>query len=195
MKTLFSELVGHQNSSPNSRNLFQNWGGSRAHWSLVKELLDGTCLVFQGMFLLASGTERNTPRNFGIKRLLRDAFSKTEMAFGKGVWRNELHRVPGPCFQARPFLVAEIRKDTPKNFDLKRPIQNAFSKHPRRRTNLAKFTTSQHCTCNDAYIVAYNAVDFCSESATHSDNALRRKGASFCDLHIALGKLLVFWSI
>ena len=42
-----------------------------------------------------------------------------------------LHRVHGPFSQARPFLLAELKRYIPWNFDMKRLIWNAFSERPR----------------------------------------------------------------
>ena len=41
-----------------------------------------------------------------------------------------LHGVPGPCSQVRPLLLAELKRDTPRNFDMNRLIWNAFYERP-----------------------------------------------------------------
>ena len=71
--------------------------------------------------------KRDTPRNFEMKRLFRNAFSERSKRSEKERDERSLHRVSGPCFQVRPFLLAELKKDTPRNFDMKRLIRNAFS--------------------------------------------------------------------
>ena len=59
-----------------------------------------------------------------MKRLFRNAFSRSE----KERDERSLHVVPGPCSQVRPFL---LKRDTPRNFDMKRLIRNAFSERPK----------------------------------------------------------------
>ena len=73
---------------------------------------------------------RNTLRNFEMKRLFRNAFSELSKRSEKEHDERSLHGVPGPCSQARPFLLAELKRDTPRNFDMKRLIQHAFSERP-----------------------------------------------------------------
>ena len=70
-----------------------------------------------------------------MKRLFRNAFSCSE----KERDERSLLGVPGPCSQARPFLLAELKRDTPRNFDMKRLIRNAFSERP----NLYLFSISR----------------------------------------------------
>ena len=43
----------------------------------------GTCHLFPSTFLSASETERNTLRNFEMKRLFRNAFSERSMSSEK----------------------------------------------------------------------------------------------------------------
>ena len=89
------------------------------------------CLVLPGTFLfLPPEQDRNTPRNFDMKRLFRNAFSERSKRSEKERDGTSLYRVPGPCSQVRPFSLAELKKDTPTNFAMKRPIRNAFSEHP-----------------------------------------------------------------
>ena len=74
--------------------------------------------------------KRNTPRNFEMKRLFRNAFSERSKRSEKERDERSLLGVPGPCSQVRPFLLAELKRDTPRNFDMKRLIRNAFSERP-----------------------------------------------------------------
>ena len=74
--------------------------------------------------------KRNTLRNFEMKRLFRNAFSERSKRSEKERDKRSLHGVPGPCSQVRPFLLAELKRDTPRNFDMKRLIRNAFSERP-----------------------------------------------------------------
>ena len=74
--------------------------------------------------------KRNTPRNFEIKRLFRNAFSERSKCSEKERDERSLHGVPGQCSQVRPLLLAELKRDTPRNFDMKRLIRNAFSERP-----------------------------------------------------------------
>ena len=74
--------------------------------------------------------KRDTPRNFEMKRLFRNDFSEHSKRSEKERDKRSLHGVPGPCSQIRPFLLAELKRDTPKNFDMKRLIRNAFSERP-----------------------------------------------------------------
>ena len=61
----------------------------------------------------------DTPENFDTKCLF-------QMPCPNG---RSFHKVPGPC--SRELLLAELRKDNPRNFDLKRLVQNAFAEHPK----------------------------------------------------------------
>ena len=74
--------------------------------------------------------KRDTPRNFKMKRLFRNAFSERSKRSEKERDERSLLGVPGPCSQVRPFLLAELKRDTPRNFDMKRLIRNAFSERP-----------------------------------------------------------------
>ena len=65
-----------------------------------------------------------------MKRLFRNAFSEHLERSEKERDERSLLGVPGPCSQARPFLLAELKRDTPRNFDMKRLIRNAFSERP-----------------------------------------------------------------
>ena len=60
--------------------------------------------------LVASETEKENPEELRDETPFR--------AFGKG--ERSLHRVPGPCSQVRLFLLAELKRDTPRNFNMKR---------------------------------------------------------------------------
>ena len=82
---------------------------------------------------------RNTPRNFEIKRLFRNAFSERSKRSEKERDERSLHGVPGPCSQVRPCLLAELKRDTPRNFDMKRLIRNAFSERPKFRPDWSLF--------------------------------------------------------
>ena len=75
--------------------------------SFKKGVLGCNCPVFPGAFLFVSGTERD---------------------------ERSLHKVPGPCSQVRPFLLAELKNDTPRNLDMKCLIRNAFSERPKKGT-------------------------------------------------------------
>ena len=74
--------------------------------------------------------KRNTPRNFEIKRFFRNAFSERSKRSEKERDERSLDGVPGPCSPVRPFLLAELKRDTPGNFYMKRLIRNAFSERP-----------------------------------------------------------------
>ena len=75
----------------------------------------------------------DTPRNFEMKRLFRNAFSERLERSEKERDERRLHRVPGPCSQVRPFSLAQLKRDTPRNFDMKRLIRNAFSERPNKK--------------------------------------------------------------
>ena len=60
--------------------------------------------------------KRNTLRNFEMKRLFRNAFSERSKRSEKERDERSLHGAPGPCSQARPLLLAELKRDTPRNF-------------------------------------------------------------------------------
>ena len=51
----------------------------------------------------------DTPKNFEMKRLFRNAFSERSERSEKEHDRRSLLGVPGPCSQARPFLFAELK--------------------------------------------------------------------------------------
>ena len=64
--------------------------------------------------------KRNTPRNFGMKRLFRNALSKQSKRSEKECDGRSLHRVPGPCSRHVPFYLQnskgyrqELRHETP----------------------------------------------------------------------------------
>ena len=67
-----------------------------------------------------------------MKRLFRNAFSERSKRSEKERDERSLHGVPAPCSQIRPFLLAELKRDTPRNFDMKRLIRNAFSERPKK---------------------------------------------------------------
>ena len=71
-----------------------------------------------------------TPRNFEMKRLFRNACSERSKRSEKERDKRSLHGAPGPCSQVRPFLLAELQRDAPRDFDMKRLIRNAFSERP-----------------------------------------------------------------
>ena len=66
-----------------------------------------------------------------MKRLFRKAFSERSKRSEKEHDERSLYRVPAPCSQVRPFLLAELKRDTPRNSDMKRLIRNAFSERPK----------------------------------------------------------------
>ena len=84
--------------------------------------------------------KRNTPTNFETKRLFRNAFSERSKRSEKERDERSLHGVPGPCSQVRPFLLAELKRDTPRNFDMKGLIRNAFSERPNKVTATSNTT-------------------------------------------------------
>ena len=66
--------------------------------------------------------KRDTPRNFEMKRLFRTLLERSERE--RVTEKRSLHEAPGPCSQVRPFVLAELKRDTPrKNFDMKRLIR------------------------------------------------------------------------
>ena len=52
--------------------------------------------------------------------VFRNAFSELSKRSEKECDERSLHRVPGPCSQARSFLLAELTNATPSNLDMKR---------------------------------------------------------------------------
>ena len=98
--------------------------------SFRKGVSGSTCLVFPGTFLFASERTKGSPGNFDMKRLFRNTFSEHSKRSEKERDERSLHAVPGPCSQVRPFLLAELKRDTPRNFNMKRLIRNAFSERP-----------------------------------------------------------------
>ena len=82
----------------------------------------------------------------------------------------------------RPEIGLDVA--TPGDWSLNSSIFNAYK---------PKFTTSRHRTRSDTCIVACITVDFRSESATHSEHALHRKGGflrckSQCTNHLFRGE-------
>ena len=86
--------------------------------------------MFPGTFLFASETEKEHLKE------LRDKtpFPKRSKRSEKERDERSLNEVPGPCSQVHPFLLAELKRDTPRNFTMKRLIRNAFSERPKLRS-------------------------------------------------------------
>ena len=87
-------------------------------------------LCSQVRSLVPPKQKRDTPRNFEMKRLFRNAFSERSKRSEKERDERSLLGVPGPCSQVHPFLLAELKRDTHRNFEMKRLFQNAFSERP-----------------------------------------------------------------
>ena len=68
--------------------------------------------MFPGTFLFASETEKEHPKELQ-ERLFRNAFSERSKRSEKERDERSLHRVPAPCSQVRPFLLAELFKGYP----------------------------------------------------------------------------------
>ena len=94
-----------------------------------------------GTFLFASETEKEHSKELRDKMPFRNAFSERSKRSEKECDKRSLHGVPGPCSQVRPFLLAELKKDTPRNFDMQRLIRNVF---PNARLEYGPKTSSNH---------------------------------------------------
>ena len=57
-----------------------------------------------------------------------NALSVRKRSVTKGVCTGHLAHVP---MQVRLFLLAELKRDTPRDFDMKRLVRNAFSERPK----------------------------------------------------------------
>ena len=95
-----------------------------------KGVSGGACLLFPDASLLASEQGKEHPRNLGMKRLFRNAFSDYSKRWEKECDGRSLHGVPGPCSRVRPFFTCRTQRRIPQNFDMKRLIQKASSEHP-----------------------------------------------------------------
>ena len=84
--------------------------------------------MFPGTFLFASATDKQHPKELRDKTPFPKCSKKCSE---KERDERSLHGVPGPCSQVCPFLLAELQRDTPRNFDMKRLIRNAFSERPK----------------------------------------------------------------
>ena len=98
--------------------LLLNLSGVRKR-SFRKGVLGGACVVFPGTFLFASETEKEYPKELRDKGLFRNAFSERSKRLEKEHAERSLRGAPGPCSQVRPFLLAELTRDAPRNFDLR----------------------------------------------------------------------------
>ena len=89
-----------------------------------KEFQVVRALCSQVRSFLPPKQKRDTPRNFEMKRLFRNAFSQRSKRSEKEREERSLHRVPGPCSQVHPFSLAQLKRDTPRNFDMNREHTN-----------------------------------------------------------------------
>ena len=96
-----------------------------------KELQVVHAFCSQVRSFLSPEQQRNTPRNFDMKRLFRNAFSQHSKRSEKECEERSSHRVPGPCSQAHPFLLAEV-KGYPQELRHETPYPERLFRTPER---------------------------------------------------------------